>query len=319
MSRKRKKRRIVLLIIEIIVLLALLAGAYVYFKVDQVQQGEEIVVEDLGIDEKVEEEVTSLGYTNIALFGLDNRSNGSYSAGNSDVIIIASINNDTQEVKLVSVYRDTYLNLESLEDSSDYGKCNEAYQDGGVNQALRMLDRNLDLDITQYVCFDFNAVAECVDLMGGVEVDVTAEEAKLMIGYMDEIAEMTDKPCEYLPGAGTYNLDGVQATAYARVRYTSGSDYKRTERQRLIIDKLFEKAKTSDLATLNSLVDSMLGYVETNLSTTDILGLASKAASYSIADTTGFPFELTNANVGKQDCVLPCDLVTNVQELHNYL
>lgn len=315
----KKKNRILLVVIELVIILLLLGGVFVYLKADKVKEGQVIKKEELKLDKEVVEKEVSKGYTNVVLFGLDNRSNGSYAAGNSDVIIIASINNDTQEVKLVSVYRDTYLNLESDIDEDMYNKCNEAYQKGGVTQALRMVDRNLDLDITKYVCFDFNAVAECVDQMGGVEIEITDEEAHLMIGYMEEISEMTGKQSVCPSHGGVYNLDGVQATAYARIRYTAGNDYKRTERQRLVIEKLFEKAKASNISTLNSIVDTMLEYIETNLSVTDILALASKVTDYSIADTTGFPFEKTTTYVGKMDCVVACDLETNVKELHNYL
>ena len=120
------------------------------------------------------------GYQTIAMFGLDNRSNGNLSQGRSDVIMLANINNDTKEVKLVSVYRDTYL------DTGDgiFQKCNAAYAKGGPEQAISMLNVNLDLNITDYVTVDFNSIIECVDLLGGVDMEITDDEASLMTGYI---------------------------------------------------------------------------------------------------------------------------------------
>lgn len=312
MKKGKIIKRILLTVLTIVILAGAAVIGYGYSKLNKVQKGEEVKVEDLQIEPEVieQEQEQEVTYTNIALLGLDEASQ------NSDVIIIASINNSTNEIKLVSVYRDTYLNLQG--DRDRYFKCNDAYPAGGIKQSLKMLDKNLDLNITKYVYFDFAAVAECVDLLGGVEVTLNAKEALYMRGYIDEIAKLTNKPVKYITEPGTYVLDGVQATAYARVRKDE-SDYKRTERQRLVIEKLFEKVKTSDLATLNSLVDTMLGYVKTNLSTTEILDLASRATSYQMGETIGFPFDKTTMKIEGHDCVIPCDLVSNVEQLHKFL
>jgi anionic cell wall polymer biosynthesis LytR-Cps2A-Psr (LCP) family protein len=119
------------------------------------------------------------GYTNIALFGLDNRSVGNYAWGNSDTIMIASINNDTKEVKLVSVYRDTYLSI----GEGKFNKANSAYNLGGVERAVKMLNANLDLSITDYVCVDWAALIEAIDALGGIELQVTKQEVYYINGY----------------------------------------------------------------------------------------------------------------------------------------
>ena len=225
---------------------------------------------------------------------------------------------------MVSIYRDTYLDMDTTDGS--FAKANAAYSKGGPTQAISMLNKNLDLDITDYVSVDFNAVADCVDLLGGITMDITDEEAAIMNGetehqdYIGEVAQVTGKEAHYLDGGGTYNLDGVQATAYARIRYTAGDDYRRALRQRTVITKLIEKAKKADVATLTKIVDKMTEEVSTSYSNKELLGMAVYLQSYELADTCGFPFYKNTANVGKQgDCVIPCDLTTNVEELHTFL
>ena len=256
-----------------------------------------------------------MGYTNIAVFGLDNRSNGTLDTGNSDVIMIASINNDTNEVKLVSVYRDTYL------DTGDgtFRKANAAYNRGGPKMAVAMLNASLDLDIKDYVSVDFRAVSEAVDLLGGVEITIQPEEVELLNSYTQTTAEVTGKKAHYISSAGTYVLDGTQATGYARIRYTAGDDYRRTERQRTVVEQMVKKAKQTDLATLNEIIDVVCRDIKTNMSNATILSLAAEAMSYDLVDTHGFPFESHADRVGKQDAVVPTDLETNVKELHEYL
>lgn len=318
MQKKRRQKKIALVAVEILVLLLLAVVLFIVVKLSKIEKDNSFSAEDIDINEGISQESQEImeGYTTIALFGLDNRSNGNLSKGNSDVIMIASINNDTHDVKLVSVYRDSYLDI----GNGKYQKCNSAYASGGPEQAISMLNRNLDLNITDYVTVDFNAVVECVDLLGGVELTVTDEEAILMYGYMDEISKLTKKKSEYLPGGGTYVLDGVQACAYARIRYTAGDDYKRTERQRIVLAAMVEKAQKSDIKTLNSLIDEVFGDIKTSFSNADLIALATKIFEYSLGETTGFPFEKNTITLGsKGSVVVPCDLKTNVKQLHVFL
>lgn len=318
MQKKRRQKKIALVAVEILVLLLLAVVLFIVVKLSRIEKDNSFSAEDIDINEGISQESQEImeGYTTIALFGLDNRSNGNLSKGNSDVIMIASINNDTHDVKLVSVYRDSYLDI----GNGKYQKCNSAYASGGPEQAISMLNRNLDLNITDYVTVDFNAVVECVDLLGGVELTVTDEEAVLMYGYMDEISKLTKKKSEYLPGGGTYVLDGVQACAYARIRYTAGDDYKRTERQRIVLAAMVEKAQKADIKTLNSLIDEVFGDIKTSFSNADLIALATKVFEYKLGETTGFPFEKNTITLGsKGSVVVPCDLKTNVKQLHVFL
>lgn len=316
-KKQRRRKKIIIFAIEIILLLVLLVGVFVWSKLNKIEKTD-LKKEDVKVNELDETTKELLqGYTNIAVFGLDNRSNGSFESGNSDVIMIASIDNDSKEVKLVSIYRDSYLNI----GDNTYRKVNAAFAKGGVKNAIETLNTNLDLDISQYVVVDFNAVSDAIDLLGGVEIQIEQEEVELLNSYTQTTAEVTGKKANYISGPGLYTLDGTQATGYARIRYTAGDDYRRTERQRTVVEQMVKKAKSADLSTLNSIIDKVCDEVETNMANTTILGLASSIMDYEMAGTHGWPFELNTEQLGgkKGDVVVPTDLVTNVSELHRYL
>lgn len=311
--RKRKRRkRIIVLIVELIVLAVLGVVAYGMFKLDKLDfnildQSRLDVYKDTG------------PYTNIALFGLDSRDGELEGGVQSDTIMIASINNETSDVKLVSVYRDTLLQ----QADGTYEKANSAYNTGGVEDAISLLNRNLDLDIQNYVSVNFNALVDVVDLLGGVEIDMTAEEAFWCNGYASETAQVTGQ--EMIPikeEAGTQLLDGVHAVSYARIRYTDGNDFKRTERQRIVLEKVMEKAKSASFSTLNKIVDEVFPQISTSFSSTDLLGFAANALNYNIVDTSGFPFEVTtseNVRNHSGSYVVPIDFSANVSRLHEFL
>lgn len=319
MSRKRKKKKnkIILFAIEIFVLAVLLVGLFVYSKLNKVDSTGEIGKEDVNIELDSETAEVLEGYTNIALFGLDNRDTGRYDGGNSDCIMIASINNDTKKVKLISVYRDTFLNVKE----ETYNKINSAYSYGGPKGAIAALNRNLNLDIVNYVAVDFGALVEAIDLLDGIELTLTDQEVQIMNdNYIDEINQVTGKSSGKLSSGGTYRVDGVQALAYCRIRYTAGDDFKRTERQRLVLTKMIEKAKGSSIATVGSMINSMIDEISTSYTSKGLLELASSVMDYELEDTHGWPFELCTGNYGsKGSLVVPTDLETNVKELHEYL
>lgn len=315
--QKKAQRKITLLIVEILVLLLLAVILFVVTKLSKIQKNE-LNQENIAINEGISEEAQEImsDYQTIALFGLDNRSNGNLSSGRSDVIMLASINRKSHEVKLVSVYRDSYLDT----GNGIYEKCNAAYAKGGPEQAISMLNTNLDLAITDYVTVDFNSIIECVDLLGGVELTITDDEANLMLGYIRELNELTGHSSKCPESGGTYTLDGVQACAYARIRYGGGDDYRRTERQRAVLSAMVEKAQTSNLKTINSLINQVFGDIQTSFSNADLLSLAADIFNYKIGETTGFPFEKVSKRYNKVgDVVIPCDLASNVTTLHSFL
>ena len=316
--RKKKKNKVILFAVEIIVLVALLIGLLVYSKLNKVESGTGNIDKDevnIELDSQTAEALE--GFTNIALFGLDNRQTGNYDGGNSDTIMIASIDNDTKQVKLVSVYRDTFLNVKD----DTYAKINSAYAYGGPKNAIAALNKNLNLDIVNYVAVDFGAVVEAIDLLDGIELTLTDQEVQIMNdNYIDEINKVTGHKSGKLSGGGTYTVDGVQALAYCRIRYTAGDDFKRTERQRTVLTKMIEKAQGSSISTVSSLIDSMLGDISTSFTGKELLALVSSIMDYKLADTHGWPFELCTGSYGsKGSLVVATDLETNVKELHEYL
>lgn len=258
------------------------------------------------------------GYRNIALFGVDARDKGLGKGNRSDTIIIASINQDTQEIKLISVFRDTYLNLSN----DDYNKCNTAYARGGPEQAINMLNMNLDLDITDYVTIGFSGLIDAVDALGGVEMEVTESEISHLNNYQLCMAE--ELGVDYTPVAqtGRQLLNGMQATAYCRIRYTKGDDFRRTQRQREVLAAMMEKARTVSVKALTDMVNAVLPQVETSLRVNEILSVLGSVAGYQVTESDGFPFEggRAGANVGsKGSCVIPVDLEENVRQLHQTL
>ena len=231
-GKSRKQKKIMLLLLELLIILLLAIALFITTKLSKIEKNK-LDMNDVSINDDLSDETKEAmaHYKTIALFGLDNRSNGSLSKGNSDVIMLANIDTKQHTINLVSVYRDSYLDT----GNGTYQKCNAAYAKGGPEQALSMLNTNLDLAITDYVTVDFNAIIECVDLLGGVDITITDDEASLMIGYMKELNELTGHNSTPPASGGTYTLDGVQACAYARIRYGGGDDYRRTERQRTVM------------------------------------------------------------------------------------
>ena len=289
--RKKRRRRRIIFGLEIVILLVLVAGLFVIAKMGKMNFTE-LNFENIGINTGIAENKVMKGYTTIGLIGLDNRE-GSLKQGNSDTMIIASINNDTKKVKLVSVYRDTYLRVgEDSEGNGKYDKANSAYAHGGSEQFLSMLNTNLDLNVTDFVTVDFNAVAETAELLGGIDVELKEEEVVHLNNYCVETSEVTGMDYEPLEQvAGVHHLNGVQTVAYARIRYTAGNDMRRAARQREVIYKLVEKAKNSSLSTLNKVVDKVFPMVYTSLSKAEILSMGMSMLSYDIEDQTGFPFD----------------------------
>lgn len=260
-------------------------------------------------------EYDETGYLNVALFGLDTRENDEEMGSRSDTIIIASLNRETKEVKMSSVYRDTYLQM----DDRSYNKANAAYSFGEEEEAVAMLNRNLDMDIDHYITVDFSALVDVIDALDGIDVEVTEEEIPYLNNYSVEIIKNTGVDTWAVTEPGYQHLTGVQATAYARIRYTEGDDFRRTERQRLVIEKIAEKAQAASLGTLNNIIDRVLPKVRTNFTLPEILAYAKDVKKYQIGESKGFPFNLETMVLNVGDSVIPANLEENVKELHNFL
>ncbi len=317
-TRMKLWQRILLIVGIVVLLVFFIAVAYVYTKWSKIDT-RDIKAEDIVINEEVKlnkELDLGDGYKNVALFGVDSR-DGSLGKGNrTDCIIVASLNNETKEIKMVSVYRDTLLNLSE----GTYQKCNGAYSYGGPVMAINMLNMNLDLDIEDYVTVDFGAIADAIDLLGGVDIEVTEEEVPYINSYIWETAASAGKEETLVQTSGLQTLNGVQATTYARIRSTAGGDFTRTERQRLVIEKMFEKAKTADLGTINEIIDKVFPQVSTSFTLQEILMYASAYSEYTLSENMGFPVDkYTDTVSGLGSIVIPQDLTSNVTKLHEFL
>ena len=322
---KRKRKLIAMLAVEFVLILVLGVCVFGLSKIGKLQNLG-VDPDEVGQNEDMDANTAELlkGYTNIALFGLGSRTPGSLGEGElSDTIIIASINNETKEVRLMSVYRDTYLNRAD----DTYGKCNAAYSKGGPKQAMEMLNTNLDLNIKYYVSIDFTALIKTVDLLGGVEIDVKEEEIDAINGYMYETTEIAEKAeddsinpyNDFITEPGLQTLYGVQATAYCRIRKVGNNDFERTERQRRVIEQIVEKAKSAGLGTINSIIDEVFPLIATNIPQTTLIGMAASMMSYELGESSGFPSYRSDARMDGQQVVVPADLVANVTELHKFL
>ena len=320
-NAKKKRTKIVLFVLEIFILLIMVVVLYSVFKIEKVGKVN-LPQEEFVINPEVEEKVetTMKGYRNVALFGVDSTSGALTKNTRSDTIMIASINQDTGECKLVSVYRDTYLNLSN----DSYNKCNSAYAKGGPMQAINMLNMNLDMNIKDFITVGFAGLSNTVDALGGIMIDIDDVELKHINNYQKTMA--SDMKREYTPveSTGYQLLDGLQATAYCRIRYGGGDDFKRTERQREVLLAIFDKAKSASPATLTAAVNAIFDNDEiyTSLDVADILDILGDITKYEVVAQGGFPEESrrTTGTIGsKGSCVVPVSLADNVQWLHEFL
>lgn len=312
MNKKKALKIIgIVMLVLVVIILAVLTGAYIFVqqKIGKMQTIK-IDEEELSISEHVEEKLS--GYRNIAIFGVDSRSNNLEKGNRSDCIIIASLNNKTGEIKLISVYRDTYVKI----DGYGLDKITHAYSYGSAQLALKTLNTNLDLNIKEFVTVNFDAVAEAIDELGGVQINIESkEEMNYLNSYLDETSRVTGKKANRVTRTGKQTLDGVQAVAYSRIRYTSGGDYKRTERMRTVITAMLEKLKTKSLGEINSFVDNILPKVYTNITMNEILGLLPNVAKYKVTNSIGWPYETKGITLDRWYGV-PVTLESNVVKLH---
>lgn len=298
-------------VLVIIIIIALLAGTALWYLNNKLGKMNKVDLDEkeLGISEAVEENLSQ--YRNIALFGVDSRSDD-YGVGNrSDCIIIASINNKTKEINLISVYRDTYVQIEG----HGLDKITHAYSYGEAPLAIKTLNQNLDLNIKEFVTVNFDSVSEAVDKLGGIQLTITAEETKYINQYIDETSKVTGKTSQHITEAGTYKVDGVQAVAYSRIRYTAGGDYKRTERMRTVIEAMLKKLQTKSVAEINDFADTILPQVYSSISLGDIISLVPDVAKYSVKESIGWPYNVQGITLDRWYGV-PVTLESNVIQLH---
>lgn len=359
MDKKRSKLKIVL-----IVILVLILGIALFFEFADakyknavikevsgwpvvrklvgmsVQDDYEKNVMDKGFDENnvgVKQEVAKklTGYTNIALFGLDSRHDEFENGTHSDTIIVVSINNDTNAVRLASVYRDTMLKVIDEDGDVHYAKANQGFFRGGVEGAVSMLNTNLDLDITDYVVLNFNGLAEIVDSLGGLDIEITQSERKYINFYLVETRKITGLEADDVTEYGEVHLNGLQVTSYCRIRYTpfydeEGNKYSddlgRTARQRFVIEELVKKIKEAGVTEALSIAKDIMNknteddtFIKSSLSYNEVMDLIPVLIDYNIEDTVGFPFTLDTPTIKGESMVVAQGLSYNVEQLHKFL
>lgn len=276
-------------------------------------------------------------YTNFVMYGVDSR-NGEVDASNSDSIMIVSIHNTTGEVRLVSVYRDTLLGIcDATGDITSYFKVNSAYSNGGPEAAINTLNMNLDLDITDYVTVNFAGVAEIIDTLGGIKVNLTDDELAQLNRHMKSTISSTGQYSPPVEKSGkNIKLNGIQATTYCRIRKATfydpktgeaiRDDFGRAARQRLVITKLVESAKKASISELQDMVEAVLNdnteedrIISTSFSFDEIINLIPVIFDFELNGSQGFPSELTTGTIDGASYVIPKGLSANVSELHEYL
>ena len=317
--RKKKKMNkglkifLIILLVLVIFILGLGVAGYTFVngKIGKMQK-ENIDTTAVGINEETKQELK--GYRNIALLGIDSRADD-YGLGNrSDCMMIASINQETNEIKLISVYRDTYVYV--MENGTKrLDKITHAYSYGGAQNTLKSLNEAMDLNITEFVTVNFDAVIAAVDSLGGVYIDIDESEIKYVNDYIDATSESSGVKSSHITHSGRQKLDGVQAVSYTRVRYTTGGDYKRTERMRTIVEAMLSKAKTLNVGQLNSFADTILPKIRTNISSSEIWGLIPKLASFKVTESIGWPYDTKGITLDRWYGV-PVTLQSNVERLH---
>lgn len=314
-DKKAKKKGLKLfgkIVLVLVILLVLIIGSIffaIYSKLSKMQQID-LNEEDLGVSSQAEETLSE--YRNIAIFGVDSRSNNLEQGNRSDCIIIASINNSTKEVRLISVYRDTYVQIEG----HGLDKITHAYSYGSAPLAIKTLNTNLDLNIKEFVTVNFDSVAEAVDELGGVTINIESqEELKYLNSYIGETSRVTGKTSEKVQDIGQQYLNGVQAVAYSRIRYTEGGDYKRTERMRTVIEAMANKLKTKSIGEMNSFVDCILPKVYTNIKSSDVFALMPSVTNFKIGRSMGWPYETKGITLDRWYGI-PITLESNVVKLH---
>lgn len=260
------------------------------------------------------EEITS-GTETFLIFGVDTRGKNLGKGTRSDSIMIVDVNHGTKEVRLASIFRDCYVEIEG----HGMDKINHAHSFGGPELAIETVNRNFDLDIQKYITVNFINVSELVDDIGGIEMDITASEVQYINGYIDEINRIDGKNSPHITEPGNYTLDGVQAVAYTRIRYTEGGDYKRAERQRTILFKIFSKAKELESSELISLVEKFMDEINTNYQTNDVVDMLYYLSKYNIVESKAFPNKLWGGKVDGVWYGVPVTLESNVIDLHEYL
>ncbi len=308
-------------IISVVILGVLVFGGAISYTFYQLSKIKTVKIsasnEDLGISSTTSSKADSTsGITNIALFGVDRRNKDE--PGRSDSIMILSIDTKNKKIKMSSIMRDTYVKIKGHGQT----KITHAYAYGGPQLAIRTINENFNLDIRNYVTVDFFDLEKLINAIGGVSVDVHKDEISLMNSYMSETAGIEKKSITQVTNSGNQTLNGLQAVAYSRIRYTAGGDFKRTERQRTVLSAMLTKIQSLGASEFPSVVTKLLPLTETSISSIDILKLGSKVIASKSTKLVQERFPVDGYCWGKTiDGVwyLVADMKTTIDQIHKFI
>jgi LCP family protein required for cell wall assembly len=309
--RRKQSKRVFFLFLLLVILALMFLVTFVVWRIEQIPREQ--------IDVNALEQVPVAGnFTNIAVFGLDTRP-GDELGSRTDTIMIASINNRTGEMRLASVYRDTVM----LQQGGFYDKAGHAYAFGGAQEAVAMLNRNLDLDIEYFVTVNFASVATIIDIIGGVQVELTDEEIHWTNIIAHDTADNIDRVITPAVegGAGVHTLDGIYAVSFTRIRFTEGGDFRRAERQRDVFNQIFAGVRRATPGQLLRIQDEVIPDTLTNMSTEQILLQGFNLIRMNLGEMTGYPFEATTGSLPGSGAsyVIPINTAENVRRFHQVL
>ena len=319
-----KKKKNIIITVVFVALIAIIAVVLVKINGSKVQnnngtndvkKGSEAVKTEDESQKADENTPDKSGIEEFALFGVDSRSDQLDKGTRSDSIMIVKVDHDAKKIRMVSIFRDCMMNI----DGHGYQKVTHAHAFGGPKLAVDTLNKNLDLDIKNYVTVNFNTVGEIIDEVGGIVQDLDDSEVKVINGYIDEVNKVRGTSSDHITSAGTYTLDGTQAVAYSRIRYTAGGDYKRAERQRTVLFKVFESAKEMNTAAKIKMVSDLIGHVNTNYNTDEILSVFKNLADYTVEDSTAYPQVFYGGKVDGAWVEVPTTLADMATGVHQFL
>lgn len=300
----------------ICIMVVILVNLFINYKLNKIQINPITTNrEELGINEENTANTSEMSkFRNIALLGIDTHYDDYDTVNRTDCIIIASINQETNEVQLYSIYRDTYVQME-LNGTTKMNKINQAYYNG-VENTIKTINQNLDLNITEYVLVNFKTMIDLIDRIDGIYIDIDSEELKYINAHINDLNKTFNKNTEYITKTGNQKLNGVQAVAFCRIRYTSGKDYKRTERMREVLGKIIENIQTYDTFTILNLIDSTLPHLQTNITVDKIKAMIPQAFSFTFKQDFGWPYKTTGVWMRGDFFGPAATLETNVKKLH---
>ncbi|MEW8955357.1 LCP family protein [Clostridium sp.] len=325
-KRKKKKKknprlRIFLLCLLLLSLLGLGYGIYYVANLFGSVKTEKIDRENVGIDSSLEEKLKQDGkdnIINIALFGIDEPEGNEPTR--SDATMVLTIDKDRGKIKITSLMRDSYVKI----DGHGRDKLNHAHAFGGPELTIKTINQNFNLNIEDFVSVNFADMQKIVDALGGIELTIRKDEIEKANWYINELAKIGKKKATPLTKTGKQKVNGMQALAYTRLRVTAGGDFERTERQRIVLQCLFDKIKAAGISEYPDLVKELLPMIKTSLSPSEMISLGTDIIFNGVTNLEQERFPIDGDFPDKGDKIngiwyLPFDEKVTKQKLHDYL